>query len=351
MTHAISGAVLARATAPKRRAGTLSLKERTWVGGLAAAAPDLDFVVRLFGSDVYLEQHRGVTHSLVAMPVWAFILAVGFSVLGGRRYGWKAYYGVTLLALFIHILGDLITSYGTQILAPFSSWAPGFNTTFIIDPWFSAILVVGLLVSLYWRPRLAASLSLAALTALVLFQHTQYRAALDVAQRFADERGMSAARVEAYPQPFSAFNWLLTVSHNDAHYLARVNLRRSDPPRRVPEDAAWFRRIWASYQPVDQAQWRRHAVYGEGDRDALARSAWAQDGFGFYRRFAHLPSLYRVDRASSDVCVWFKDLRFQLEGLPPPFRYGVCRDGDRDGWRVFTLGMDGEPSAVGGLLW
>ncbi len=321
------------------------------VGGLAAAAPDLDAVVRLFGSDVYLGQHRGITHSLVAMPLWALVLAVGFSYLGGRRYGWKAYYGVSLLALFIHILGDLITSYGTRILAPFSAWAPGFNTTFIIDPWFSGILVLGLLASLYWRPRLAATLSLAGVTALVLFQHSQYRSALDVAQQFAADRGMQTARVEAYPQPFSPFNWMLAVTHNETHYLTTVNLRRSEPPTPASEDAPWFRRILASYQPVDQAQWRRHAMYGDGEKDALARSVWAEDAFAFYRRFAHLPSVYRVDRAASDTCVWFKDLRFALEGLTPPFRYGLCRNGDLEAWSLFTLGIDDEPSPIRGGLW
>lgn len=338
--------MLARATAPTQRAGTLSMRERTVVGALAGAAPDLDFVMTLFGSVAYLEHHRGVTHSLIAMPLWAWLLAVGFSVLGGRRFGWRAYYGVSLLAIAIHILGDLITSYGTQILAPFSTWAPGINTTFIIDPWLSMLLLAGFLASLYWRPRLAAGLGLAAATALVLLQYTQYRAALELGEEFADSRGAEQARVEAYPQPFSPFNWLIAVSTEEYHYLARANQRRREALPTPTDGAPWFRTIHASYRPVDDLHWQRHPVFGAGDRDALARSAWSQDAFAFYRRFAHLPALYDVYRGEAGECAWFVDLRFDLEGMTPPFRFGMCREERFDDWLPYRLGSGGSPRPV-----
>lgn len=319
----------------------MSLRERTLVGALAGAAPDLDIVMILFGSVAYLEHHRGVTHSLLLMPLWAWLLAIAFSLLGGRRFGWRAYYGVSLLAIGIHILGDLITSYGTQILAPFSNWAPGFNTTFIIDPWLSALLLAGFLASLWWRPRLGAGLGLAAAAALVLFQYTQYRAALDLGYVYADERQFRQTQVEAYPQPFSPFNWLVSVSTADAHYLARVNLRRDEPPAPAPRGAPWFRQVLASYQPPESPGWERYPVFGSGYRDALARAAWSQDAFAFYRRFAHLPFLYDTESDGAAECAWFIDLRFDLEGLTPPFRYGMCRDGRREAWRPYRLSSGG----------
>ena len=46
LTHALSGALLARATAPQQADDkTLPLGRRLFVGFLAAAAPDLDFVI------------------------------------------------------------------------------------------------------------------------------------------------------------------------------------------------------------------------------------------------------------------------------------------------------------------
>jgi len=76
LTHALSGALLARATAPQQSDDkTLPLGRRLFVGFLAAAAPDLDFVISYIGPVEYLLHHRGATHSLILLPLWAFLLA------------------------------------------------------------------------------------------------------------------------------------------------------------------------------------------------------------------------------------------------------------------------------------
>ena len=338
--------MLARATAPRRRANTLSLRERTLVGFLAGAAPDLDFLVRMAGPVAYLEQHRGVTHSLVLMPFWALVLAMAFWLIYRRRYHWTAYYGVCLLAIGIHIVGDLITSYGTQILAPFSQWAPGWNTTFIIDPYLSGILVVGLLVSLRWRPRTAAIATLLAATVLIGYQATQYHQALDIARNHVADAGLAADRIEAYPQPFSVWNWKLAITAGEVHHLATVNLRREAGPDPVPDDAAWWRQLRASYQPPADVQWSRHAWFGQGREDVLARQVWSHEDFAFYRRFADLPAVYQVeDDPERGTCVWFQDLRFRLAGLSPPFIYGMCRRPVDEDWSLHVLGSRG-PSEI-----
>nr|WP_301289090.1 metal-dependent hydrolase [Natronocella acetinitrilica] len=338
MTHAISAAVLARATTPRQRANTLSMRERTVVGFLAGAAPDLDFLVNLAGPVAYLEQHRGPTHSLLLTPLWALVLALGFSLIRKRRFHWSAYFGVCLLALCIHIVGDLITSYGTQILAPLSNWSPGWNTTFIIDPYLSGILLVGFLLSLYWRPRTSAALTLAAATALVGYQATQNRAAMDIARAYADDAGLAVERIAVYPQPFSPWNWKLAISEAEAHHLARISLRRSSPWPDPGEDAAWWRQILASYQPVQAPVWTRHSQFGSGREDALAREVWSHEAFDFYRWFADLPALRTVDdHPERGTCVWFGDLRFQLEGLTPPFVFGMCRRLVDEDWTLYRM--------------
>nr|WP_282571285.1 metal-dependent hydrolase [Methylonatrum kenyense] len=340
MTHAISGAVLARATAPEHRVNTLSLRERTIVGFIAGGAPDADILIRLWGQVAYLEQHRAETHSLLLLPAWAWVLAIGFALLGGRRHSWKAYYGVCFLGLGIHILGDLITSYGTQILAPLSNWAPGFNTTFIIDPWFSAILVLGLLLSLVWRPRLAASLTLVAITAAVLLQYTQYRAALAVGIAQAEQRGLTVERIEAYPQALSWFNWKVIISEPERHTLARFNLLRSEALADPGPDAGFLRRLHAAYPPVEQAVWQSYRKFGDGEEDAAARTVWAEDAMQFYHWFADAPALYAIETVDGERCVWFRDLRFQTPGMRTPFTYGMCRSG-ADDWQRYRRTADG----------
>ena len=88
LTHALSGALLARATAPDRSdETTLPLGRRLVIGFLAAAAPDLDFVITYIGPIEYLLHHRGATHSLILLPLWAYLLARLCAVIwrGDRR--------------------------------------------------------------------------------------------------------------------------------------------------------------------------------------------------------------------------------------------------------------------------
>src|SRR5882672_6655117 len=169
LTHALSGALLARATV-RKDAPPRSIPRRIAAGFFACAAPDLDFVFGFFGPATYVLNHRGITHSLVLLPVWALAVSWFLAKLlrepDGKdgKAGWRALYGVSAQGIGLHIAGDLITSYGTMIFAPFSDWRAALGTTFIIDLWFSGIIVAGLIFSIIFRkqrgPAVAALLVL-----------------------------------------------------------------------------------------------------------------------------------------------------------------------------------------------
>ena len=55
------------------------------------------------------------------------------------------------LALLLHITLDLITTFGTMLLAPVSDWRASLDLLFIIDPFFTACLLIPLLIGLQWR--------------------------------------------------------------------------------------------------------------------------------------------------------------------------------------------------------
>ena len=130
LTHALSGALLARATTPSALPSR-AIPRRVAAGFFACAAPDLDFVIGFFGPVEYLQFHRGVTHSLLILPLWALALSWLLAKLLREPGGWRALYGVCALALSAHIVGDVITSFGTMVLAPFSDWRVSLGTTFI----------------------------------------------------------------------------------------------------------------------------------------------------------------------------------------------------------------------------
>lgn len=349
LTHALSAALLARATAPRVPApGALSTGGRVGVGFLAGAFPDADAVARLFTDSLsFLNLHRGVTHSVILMPAWAWVLALVFAGLSRGRLGWRAFFGVCLAAIAIHIAGDVITVYGTQVFAPFSDFKAALPTTFIIDPYFTGIIVVGLVVSWGWgKSRVPAVVGMAALAGYVGFQGLLHQQAWRMGAEYARNQGLHGVRVHALPQPLSPFNWKIVIAHGDAYDVANVSLLRGAPLPPPGKGAGFFARIAAVYRPPADLRWQHYSRFGRDPAaEGLVRQAWTDAAFAGYRRFAEYPALYRVDRERAGTCVWFNDLRFAIGDLRAPFRFGLCRKNGSSPWALRRL-KDGANDAV-----
>lgn len=192
-------------------------------GGLIGTVPDLDVLGRLFGSqsvtDVWLH-HRAVSHSFPAALVYG--AAIGWVIWRaeklrrapvdltddkGRRASWM---WLGALCAVTHPLIDLFTSYGTQLLAPFSTARFAINAMPIIDPVYTLPLLVVFLVALVTR-RHAEGAQRAAQLALVyvglyttmawgIGRHMEERAREDL--RSITPVAAAAARVDAYPVIF-----------------------------------------------------------------------------------------------------------------------------------------------------
>jgi inner membrane protein len=343
LTHALSGALLARATEPKTpRADQLPRRLRMWIGFWAAAFPDSDFIISFINPLTYLSLHRGVTRSFILLPIWALGLAFVLVLIGRRSYSVTAFVGVCALGIGIHIAGDVINAFGTMILAPFSMWRVQIATTFVIDPFFTSIIVAGLIASMRWRvTRVPAVIGLVVLAAYVGFQAVLHRRAVAVGDGYIAAHRLEAAQSHAIPQPLSPFNWMVVVEQPQGYHLAYVSLLRKEIAPQPPADASWFRQLSASYRPVKDAQWQPVPRYGavDADRD-LAEAAWNSDALARYRGFALFPAVYRTDRGPERTCVWFNDLRFAVVGRTMPFRYGSCRDGLNGPWKVHRVTSD-----------
>lgn len=334
LTHALSGALAARAAAPTA-APLRSIPRRVAAGFFACAAPDLDFVIAFLGPVEYLQFHRGVTHSLLMLPLWALVLSWALAKLLREPGGWRALYGVCALALCVHVVGDVITSFGTMVLAPFSDWRASLATTFIIDLWFSGIIVAGLIAAAVFRhtrlPAVAASVLLAGYVGL---QWVQKQRAEDLGRHYAAAHGLSGATVHALPRPVSPLNWTVFVSDDTTHHFTHINLVR-ETPRVLAADDGFVARLDAAYLPAAQARWQMRSRYGDTEPTrALAREAWNAPSLAFFRWFADKPAFDGVTEGST--CVWFADLRFLTPGRGNmPFRYGVCRAHDDASWLAY----------------
>ncbi|MGH6636913.1 MAG: metal-dependent hydrolase [Gammaproteobacteria bacterium] len=331
LTHGLSGVLVCRSLSPSERFdGRLML-----VGFFSSAFPDIDYLITWIDPLVYLNLHQGWTHSLILLPLWALLVGAVLWPLAGKAFGARKLFGLSAAGITIHILGDVITSYGTQVLAPLSTKRLALDYTFVIDPYLSALIVLALVTSAVKRSRLAAALGLATLASYVGLQGLLHQRAIDLAKQRADERSV----VRALPQPFSPCNWKLVVQRDERYEEAYVTLCDS-----LPSPLAFYPETWplsaaiSAYHPPSAAPWFRHSRYGDEPFERMiAREVWTQALLRGFREFAGLPALLRVEATADETCAWFTDLRFTYPAMPPAFRYGMCRGAERDGWRLYRL--------------
>lgn len=339
LTHALSGALLARALA--RENGPIPLKPQLSVGFLAAAFPDIDIVATLFGPLTYLEYHRSLTHSLILLPLWALLLGFVFARLYKNRYDPRALALLSGWALLIHIFGDLITAYGTMALAPLS-WAKlSWPATFIIDFWFSGIIIAGLILAAIFHQQ-GGRIAVGALATLLLyvgFQGDLRWQAEQVASQAALSMGLTDVRVHAQPQPLSPLNWKLVIEDKDRYLISYLRLRQDEAPDETQQDAnaGFFARISALYQPATALDWSNHSRFGSGEQAALAAQVWKLPSLKAVRDFMQFPALITSETPRPENCLWFRDERFVLGSVRDgDFIFGACRLKDSH-WTAYRL--------------
>jgi inner membrane protein len=334
LTHTLSGLVTARLFP----ALNLTLRQRYIAGALAVNMPDLDILLAPFSSELYLLHHRGETHSLLMVPLWALLLSWIFARLFKTAGGWRDFYGLSAIALLVHIAADWITGYGTQLFAPFTHQTYSLGTTFIIDPLLTLIFLLGYLGSLWKKTSLRpAQLSALAAVLWIGVQFAWKQQALDAGHAYARAQGWNDAQVSAEARPIAPFNWTVIVREGERYHYAHLKLN-SHTRQAAAADANWLDRALAAFQPPELASWKTAAKFGNGLDNSLARDIWARPELGFFRWFASAPALYRIDHHPNGACVWFEDLRFASPGRESPFRFGLCGPE----WQSYRLNGDGQ---------
>ena len=139
LTHGLAGALLAQAGLRQRygRVASVALV-------VGSQLPDLDALFDLAGPIVGFQQHRGLTHAFAGGLGLALLAAgVFYGILRYRNY-WRLV-GLLYLGVLLHIWMDYLTSYGTQILLPFDRGRYTADAVFIIDYFYTGIIVTALL--------------------------------------------------------------------------------------------------------------------------------------------------------------------------------------------------------------
>ncbi len=307
LTHAVSGIALARAFPKQHLTG-----KQIAILALLSMAPDLDIILRLWSDVLYLQYHRGLTHSLLMLPLWSWLI---FSLLRRKQQtGMPAY--LIGLALLMHILLDLITTFGTMILAPLSNWRASLDLVFIIDPLFSACLLIPLLVSLLPRAqayvRQLGMLSLGLMFGYLALSYYYQQQAIALAK----SAQPNAEVYHALPLAFSPFNWQLIAQYPDHYVRAGVQLQPSYLSLAPLFSQSFINRVNSSRMSTSgHIDWQSLPImHSVKDINALP-------GTAFYEWFASYPVLLQRDNQH----IIFGDLAFGggADGVAPAFELQI----------------------------
>ena len=343
LTHALSGMLAARAShkPDNQKNKPLSLRTRMAAGFLASAFPDIDFIFWFFGDLTYLNHHRGMTHSIILLPVWALILSLIFAWLWRGRYVWQAFYAVSAIGLGMHIMGDVITTYGTMILSPLSTAKFVIPLTFILDPWFTGIILLALLLAWGFKQqarRIAIS-GLVVLLTYIGYQAQMHSRAVEIAEAYKTAQGWQTAQVYALPQFLLPHHWKLVISHANQYHVAYVNVMKTKQPViATNSQPSFITKVRHYYQPANQFNWLVHERYGkQNEGQAMAKEIWALSEFNDIRQFMKFPALDRIEQRAEGTCGVFIDHRFVVDGVrTPPFQFGACQNKQKV-WQLYRF--------------
>lgn len=290
LTHGLLGVALAALPAPRRLdpAGVTPLRATLLVSVLAAELPDLDYLLPAKDTVLHaLSAHRGYSHSLLAVPVVAAVAALLTKLLF-KRAAFAALYARALLGVpLAHLLPDLWTGWGTRLLLPFSERRLALDWTMVVDPWFTAPLLLAAVWALFKREQLRPAMALGVATAalyVLLRVASSAQLTQDVARAYPE-----AESVHVFPALLGVTRWRYVTRLGDDYAVGSVSLGDA------PLEAARHRAL--PNGPLAERLTRALTV-----REALD---WA--------RFP-IVSVTPLDSATQRVRI--ADLRYHLNGAP-----------------------------------
>ncbi len=218
ITHAASGALFASVI--KERPAT---KWFLPLAALTAASPDIDVIFAHAPLD-FLLLHRGITHAFAAVPFMALLISLCMYPLWNKKTPHAFSLGKTYLfaacLLLLHIWLDVVTTYGTLALLPFSEYRVRLNGVFIID----ILVTLPIFAAIYWGQK---QKKWAVLGLIWIFIYPSacvfWRMHLeDTALARLTNAGQNIEKIAVLPDAFAPLYWRL-IYENDENFTPNKN--------------------------------------------------------------------------------------------------------------------------------
>ena len=322
VSHMLLGGAIGQTTLGRR----IGNKAVFWGAGIALL-PDIDVPIgALMGDAAALTFHRGITHSLLFVTIAAVVIGwLASRIHAGDKVGWQNWSIMLWLVLLSHLAIDAFTSYGIQLLLPFSDQHFAIASISVIDPLYTLPLLITVIWLLLLKPKRPARtvLAVSGITLSSLYLVFTLHNKSQVEDAFAAtlaQRDISYQRMFVKPTIFNNVLWRAIVETPDG-YLVGFHSRLDDRP---PQDFVHFQR---------NAQYLVPHMGEPIVRDLLRVSD------GYYQVVERDGELYFHDLRYGQAFEWLRDDRphvFTYRLIPPRTERGrmdietISLDVDRD---------------------
>ncbi len=199
----------------------------TILGFLSGMSADLDIFIRSSEDPMlYLEFHRQFTHSLLFIPIGGLICALFFYYffLQKKDISFKQTYVYTTIGYATHGFLDSCTTYGTQLLWPFTNDRIAWNTISIIDPLFTFPLLILILLAVVRTRKIFSYTALSWVFIYGFFGFIQQERAINIGKEIAINRGHKITNIESKPSFANLIVWKIIYTTEKSYYIDAVKL-------------------------------------------------------------------------------------------------------------------------------
>jgi len=195
------------------------------IGCLSGMAPDLDILIRSSNDPLFfLEYHRQFTHSLIFIPFGGLICAAILHFFLKKKLGFRKTFLYSCLGYGTHGLLDGCTSYGTQLLWPFSTTRFAWNNVSIVDPLFTLPLLILIIISFFKKNLKFSKAAFIYAIFYLLVGVIQRERVEKIAYQIANKRGHTPIRMSVKPSLGNLVLWKIVYEENNNYYVDAVKL-------------------------------------------------------------------------------------------------------------------------------
>jgi inner membrane protein len=194
---------------------SMQLNDPVFLGcTLGAMLPDIDIIAHLKGRLYYLLNHRGASHSLIALSCMSLGLGTALYWMFPTTSWWTIVLW-TLIGTLSHSITDLLNSFGAELLWPFSRKKFTVDMIMLTDPIVSSLFLGSFMVSLRFSELARSSASMAIFFS-VLYLAYRYKGRLKTHSGLMKNYAVKERnQVKVLPAMYHPFAWNFILFQGD----------------------------------------------------------------------------------------------------------------------------------------